>query len=190
MKGIEAYQLYLALKLHFTSDSYDYFKYGGKTRPVTQSKFDVRKDRYQFEKLARHPDPTGLLVSNFAVGDLRWIGDINIDHYTQWQKRTQSLSYLFQTEIEQLANDFNSHFIVHKNEHPRLIVLYGQGAISIETIVILDRLVRCFKYWNANISEKVVWPTLERRFRKYSPFLNVELDRYKQTLQTTILHNA
>lgn len=189
MTGLQAYQLYLALKLHFTSDSYDYFKYGGKVRPVQQSKFDVRKDRYQFEKLARHPDPVSLLVSNFIVGDLRWIGNINIDYYTQWQKRNQSLSYLFQTEVQQLATDFNSHFIVRKNEHPRLLVLYGQGAVSIETVVILNRIIRCFNYWNANISEKVVWPQLERRFRKYDPFLKVELDKYKQILQTTILHN-
>ena len=29
--GFAAFALYNALKLHFTSDSYDYFKYHGKT---------------------------------------------------------------------------------------------------------------------------------------------------------------
>ena len=30
----ETYQQYLALKLHFTTDSYDYIKYNGKTRVI------------------------------------------------------------------------------------------------------------------------------------------------------------
>lgn len=186
MTGLQAYQLYLSLKLHFTSDSYDYFKYGGKTRPVSQTKFDVRKDRYQFEKLARHPDPINLLVSNFIVEDLRWIGDINIGCYTDWQKRTQSLSYLFESEIKQLSNNFNDYFLVRDGQHPKILTMYGQGAFSIETMVILNEIIQCFDFWNRKISEKVIWPQLERKFRKYKPFLKVDVDKYKHLLYTTI----
>lgn len=188
MTGLQAYQLYLSLRLHFTSDSYDYFKYGGKTRQIAQSKFDVRKDRYQFEKLARHPDPINLLVSNFIVADLRWIGDINIGCYTDWQKRTQSLSYMFENEIKQLTGDFNSYFVVSNGQHPKILTMYGQGTISIETIVIINELIQCFDLWNRKIQEKVIWPTLERKFRKYRPFLKIDVDKYRHTLHTT-LHN-
>lgn len=188
MNALQAYQLYLAIRLHFTSDSYDYFKYGGKTRQVSQSKFDVRKDRYQFEKLARHPDPTNLLVSNFTVGDLRWIGDINIGCYTDWQKRTQSLTYLFESEIKQLEGDFNSYFTVRDGQHPKILNMYGQGTISIETLVIINEIIRCFDFWNSKIQEKVIWPTLERKFRKYRPFLKIDVDKFKQILQTALYH--
>ena len=40
MEPFEAYQKYLALKLHFDSESYDYFKYRGKTN-AKRDKFDV-----------------------------------------------------------------------------------------------------------------------------------------------------
>ena len=29
--GFDVYKVYLGVKLHFTTDSYDYIKYGGKT---------------------------------------------------------------------------------------------------------------------------------------------------------------
>ena len=50
--GFAAYALWNALKLHFTSDSYDYFKYNGKTN-VSKQTFSIRKDKYQFYKLSR-----------------------------------------------------------------------------------------------------------------------------------------
>ena len=39
--GFAAFALYNALKLHFTSKSYDYFKYNGKTN-VTKTTFTER----------------------------------------------------------------------------------------------------------------------------------------------------
>ena len=50
--GFAAYALWNALKLHFTSDSYDYFKYNGKTN-VSKSTFSTNKSKYQFYKLSR-----------------------------------------------------------------------------------------------------------------------------------------
>ncbi len=51
MNGFEVYKLYLAIKLHFTSDSYNYFTFNGKTRTTLQS-FEKRRDKYFFKKLA------------------------------------------------------------------------------------------------------------------------------------------
>ena len=57
--GFAAFALYNALKLHFTSESYDYFKYNGKTNVSPQS-FMTRKDKYQFYKLSRKYNPEEL----------------------------------------------------------------------------------------------------------------------------------
>ena len=45
MTGFEVYKLYLALKLHFTSETYDYFQYGGSAK-ASQKSFDQRKDKF------------------------------------------------------------------------------------------------------------------------------------------------
>ena len=44
--------MYLSLKLHFTTDSFDYFKYGNAAKASQQS-FDSRRDKFFFVKLSR-----------------------------------------------------------------------------------------------------------------------------------------
>ena len=50
--ALECYKTYLAMKQHFTKDSYDYLKYCGifKASPAA---FNKRKDRYFFERMSR-----------------------------------------------------------------------------------------------------------------------------------------
>ena len=49
MNGLEAYSTYLAVRNHFKTKNYDYFKYNGKIK-VNEDKFRTRRDHYQFEK--------------------------------------------------------------------------------------------------------------------------------------------
>ena len=51
MTDFEAYLQFLALKLHFTSDHYDYFKYNGKHNASLES-YDKRTDKRFFKRLA------------------------------------------------------------------------------------------------------------------------------------------
>ena len=43
--------MYLSLKLHFTTDTFDYFKYGNAAKASQQS-FDSRRDKFFFVKLS------------------------------------------------------------------------------------------------------------------------------------------
>jgi hypothetical protein len=49
--GFDVYKVYLGVKLHFTTKTYDYIKYGGKVNATLDS-FTKRKDRYFFHKLS------------------------------------------------------------------------------------------------------------------------------------------
>ena len=49
--GFDVYKTYLAVKLHFASDTYDYYKYDGKVNAKLDT-FTKRKDRYFFHKLS------------------------------------------------------------------------------------------------------------------------------------------
>ena len=76
--GFEAYALWNALKLHFTSDSYDYFKYNGKTN-VSKQSFTTNKSKYQFYKLSRKygiDELKQFYVANFIEGKGDWIGEL------------------------------------------------------------------------------------------------------------------
>ena len=52
MTGYEAFSIYNSLKLHFSQQSYNYFKYNGKSN-ITITSFENRKDKYHFYKLSR-----------------------------------------------------------------------------------------------------------------------------------------
>ena len=79
MTGYEAFGLYESLKLHFAKDSYDFFKYNGKTN-ISITAFENRKDKYHFYKLSRKysakEDLTAFIVANLIEKDGLWVGDL------------------------------------------------------------------------------------------------------------------
>ena len=196
MMPFDAYRCYLSMKNHFTKDKYDYHKYRGKSRATVQS-FYKRKDRFWFEKLARNKSDQEVIeffVSNFITctdpGKL-WIGEMIKDgegRYTEWKKRNQSLSYVFKEETESLFSDgnFDSMFAMDGTRHPQILKEYLRKNISIETLVILDKILGFRDNFDSHLKDPV-WETVSMRIKKYSPFLNIDVQRYKQILKQVVL---
>ena len=149
MKPYEAFQTYLALKQHFTNDSYDYFKYNGRVR-VNKESFDVRKDRFFFAKLAkkfhnRPEDLRGYLVANLLANSKAWIGVLvgvkAEEIYLEWKKKNQSLSYQIDSDVAEIADtleDCENMFVCINGQHPPLLSLYTQEDITLETLIAFD----------------------------------------------------
>ena len=195
MMPFDAYKQYLSLKNHFTKEKYDYHKYCGKSRATVQS-FYKRKDRFWFEKLARNKSDQEVVeffVSNFITctdPSKLWIGEMireGEDRYTDWKKRTQSLSYIFKEEVENIfdSKDIDKVF-VSKKGHPLILKSYLSGDTSIETMVILDKIFGFRQEFDKNIQDPV-WETVSLRMRKYSPFLHIDVFRYKKVLKNVVL---
>ena len=187
----DAYKQYLSLKNHFTKEKYDYHKYCGKSRATVQS-FYKRKDRFWFEKLARNKDDKEVVeffISNFITctdPSKLWIGELIREgevRYTSWKKRTQSMSYMFKGEIEELLSEKKlDDLFSSKSGHPIILKKYLGGDISIETMVILDRILEFRKNFDNDLQDPV-WETVSMRMKKYSPFLNIDVPRYKKILR-------
>lgn len=195
MAPFECYKTYLALKNHFNKDSYDYFTYNKKTRASLQS-FYKRKDRFWFEKLSRQRDEKEIedfFVSNFVScndPETLWIGEIikeGEDRYRNWQKKVQSLSYIFKQESQSFfeENKFDAAFSCTKG-HPPLLKKFLSGKISLETMVIYDRIFLFGKNFDKKLNDPV-WETVSRRIQKYSPFLHIDVFCYKRILKEVIL---
>jgi hypothetical protein len=197
MMPYDAYREYLALKNHFTKDNYDYFKYNKKVRATIQS-FYKRKDRMWFEKVSRQKsdqEVTDFFVANFVScpdPETLWIGEMIKEgegRYKNWQKKIQSLSYLFKEESEHLfeENKFEEVFNCSKG-HPVLLKRFLSGKISLETMVLYDKI---FAYSN-NFDKKLkdpVWETVSRRIKKYNPFLNTDVFHFRKILKQIILED-
>ena len=193
MVPFDTYKTYLALKNHFTKDSYDYHKYQGKSRASLQS-FYKRRDRFWFEKLSRQKDDKEIInffVSNFTScsdpGSL-WIGEMIKEgelRYTSWQKRIQSLTYLFKQESQEIfENGVETVFDCSKG-HPTLLKMFLSGQISLETLVIYDKIFLFGKNFDKKLKDPV-WETVSLKIKKYSPFLHIDLFHYKKILKEIV----
>ena len=195
MMPFDCYKIYLALKNHFTRDSYDYHKYGGKTRATVEA-FYKRKDRFWFEKFARSKNDKEVeefFVSNFIYSTdpgTMWIGEMIKEgegRYQEWQKKVQSLSYVFKEEINDLFDDMKIDDVFDcSNGHPPILKSYLAKKTSLETMVICDRILEYRKDWDKKLNDPV-WETVSRKIKKYSPFLNIDVPHYKKILKQTVL---
>ncbi len=196
MMPFETYKTYLAMKQHFTKDKYDYHKYCGRSR-ATLSAFHKRKDRYFFEKMSRaHPDKEieDYFVANFVSckdPETLWIGEIireGDDNFRQWQKKVQSLSYVFKEDATSLFEEQRMDDVFDcSSGHPPILKSYLGGFTSLETLVICDRILGYVKNFDKKLKDPV-WETVSRRIKKYTPFLNINVPRYKKVLKEVVIH--
>jgi hypothetical protein len=196
MIPFEVYRTYLSVRNHFTRDSYDFFKFGGKTK-VSSGAFDRRKDRYIFDKISkdfRDDEVPLLFVSNFVDKDKFWIGNVLSEEsrniYITWKKRIQSLSYGFKNDVELIAQemhdreiDFNSVFKIQDGQHPIILRLALANLISLESFLILNKILSFFPQFNRQIEETIIWPDFYKRCVKYEPFVKVDTTQFKFILK-------
>jgi hypothetical protein len=165
-EGYEAYKKYLGIKLHFSKDEYDFFKYNGETNAKFET-FIQRNDKYFFVKVARKygDNLVDYFVSNFVHNKSPYIKDMNNEAYLDRQKRIDGLTYYFERDIEQLMRkseqNFNKIFKVNNGQHPILVKTYLAKRVSLE----------------------IIWPTLNRKIKKYGPFLTYNKERMKLNLR-------
>lgn len=198
MMPVDAYRQYLALKNHFTKDSYDYHKYCGKSRATVQS-FYKRKDRFWFEKVARQKTDQEVIeffVANFVScpdPETLWIGEMikeGEERYTNWKKKVQSLSYVFKEESEELFSQSKVDEVFQCSKgHPLILKKFLSGKISLETMVIYNRIFLFGNDYDQKLQDPV-WQTVSRKIRKYNPFLNIDVQRYKSILKNVVLGDA
>jgi hypothetical protein len=193
----DVYKCYLSLKRHFVDNNYDYFKYCGKSRATIQS-FYKRKDRFWFEKLARQKSEQEVVeffVANFAScpdPETLWIGEMikeGEERYQTWQRKVQSLSYIFKEESQSLfdENKFDDVFNCTKG-HPPLLKKFLSGKVSLETMVLYDKIFDYSKNFNKKLQDPV-WETVSRRIKKYNPFLNIDVFKFRKILKNVILED-
>jgi hypothetical protein len=180
--SFNAYVKFLALRKHFTTDNYDYFKYNGKVRANYET-FMSRSDAYSFAKLAKKDDVQGLILSNLLINKNIWVRDL-LDsegeaRYMNWRKKIESLGYVFKSELAHLNDEYKRNFISVDGQHPYVMTLLLQKKISLETFTILTFMANIFSYWSEKIVDKHISFDIIDKSRKYKPFLEFDTNRFK-----------
>ena len=194
----ETYRTYLSMKSHFTNPKFDFFKNGGKSR-ATMTSFNKRKDKYWFEKTSRkYSDQQVLdfLLSNFVNADTPqnlWIGEIinsGERTYAEWMRRKQSMTYIFKEQSEKLLleSDLEKLFRCSKG-HPIILKKYLGGEVSLETLIILEKVFSFVKDFDKKLTDPV-WETVSLKIKKYIPFININVYNYKKILKEVISNGS
>jgi hypothetical protein len=189
--GLAVYMLYQSLRLHFISNSYDYFKYNGKTNTSKES-FLTNKNKYSFYKLSRKyslEECRSFFVANFLVSDSKWVGELLTEEaeeiYRTWQKRNQSLSYLFENQVSYLLDNYNPEELIKPRQgtFPILLSELASGKICIETMIILNDIMNFVPMWKKKIDDDIIWPTWQKKIEKYAPFIVYDKPKFKTKLK-------
>ena len=190
--GLAIYMLYQSLRLHFTSKSYDYFKYHGKTNTSKES-FLTNKNKYTFYKLSRKytvDEFKNFVVANFIVGDVKWAGDLLTEdaeeNYRKWQSRTQSLTYKFETDLTYLFDKYEAVDLISVKDNvdfPILLQEVMSNNICIETLLIMNDLMNFFPMWERKIEDDLFWPEWKRKCLKYTPFLEYDKMKFRTIIK-------
>jgi hypothetical protein len=185
-KSFDAYKEYLALKRHLYSDDYDYFKYSGKVK-TSFNKFQTRKDVYFFNKIASKQNYRDIILANLLKDKSIWVGDIissdGLEIYSDWKKRIDSLSYIFKSDLNKLDEDYKSNFLVINGQHPKLLTLYLQKQITLESFAILIHISKAYDYLMKEMVDKFLGCDIVKLSKKYKPFLEIEEKKFSNMIK-------
>tara|TARA_Y100000758_G_scaffold289566_1_gene242449 strand:+ start:246 stop:839 length:594 start_codon:yes stop_codon:yes gene_type:complete len=189
-EGYDAYCLYLAVNNHFHTDSYDYFKYAGKTS-VKLETFLKRKDKYHFAKLARkyHTELKDFYVANLYKQKyyVRNLLEQECDkNYKEFKKKKQKLTYIVTEDMRYLFDKYKHIDMcvgIKDGQHSNILREYLGGNITAETFIAVDKIFNIFKDYDSMISEAFIWPKERRRLDSLAPFLEIEHKKLQTILK-------
>ena len=74
---------------------------------------------------------------------------------------------------------FDDVFSVDSGQHPRLLRLLLSGKVSIQSVIIFDKILSFVNRWDKEIKETIIWPEKSFKIAKLKPFVNVNITKCK-----------
>ena len=127
---------------------------------------------------------------SYFLDDKSWVGDMVHDKgetYENYILKLKDLEEIFKKESIYLFSEENllSVFQCKGGSHPIILKKFLNGKISIETLVIYDRIFLFGNDFDKKLFDPV-WETVSLKIRKYKPFLNIDVFKYKKILREVI----
>ena len=196
MTGYEAYELFQALKRHFTQEKFDFFKYRGHIN-TSKEAFENRKDKWHFYKLSRKfgtkQELTDFLIANFLDNENIWVNNLLVEEadirYIEYKKVMQSLAYTFENDCISLFEDCKepNDLLVTKGDYPILLTKALRKEIHIQTLVLLNNILGFVPMWSKTITDTIRWPNYHMKMLKIASFLPQDSVRYKLILKKVLV---
>lgn len=118
-----------------------------------------------------------------------WIGEIIRNGetvYSNWLKKSQSLSYIFKEESQQMLSEYNLNELFDcSRQHPPILKKYLGNIICLETLVIYNKIFDYVNDFDKKMTDPV-WETVKLKIIKYESFLNIDVAKYKKIIKEIV----
>lgn len=173
MNAYDCYCEYVDIKVHFSNLKY---RYGKRKKPSVDA-FEKRSDKAFFHRLSKLPNAKDVILANVVsnINDT-WVGEITSGEaektYREWLSRIRSLKYTFKQDLTKLDNCYIKNFETDGNI-PKIMRLYIQRKISLETLTILSWISNSIPYWDKKVIDPL-YSVFSLKMKKYKLFLKYE----------------
>ena len=127
-----------------------------------------------------------------------WVGSMVGDKaervFNDWKKRRQSLKYSFREDMVSIRdymdkNDitFDNIFTCVDDQHPIILKLLIAEEISIESFIILDRVLNFIRHINHFLLDEYIWLEYNKKVKKYSPFVVTDRKEYLTVMKNVFV---
>lgn len=184
MTTTEAYKIYTALRLHFTTDNFDIRNGVPPRAPKSGVKTAFSKKLEQMMKRYNYNSETFIefLVSNFLSGQ-EWgaiFEPTGHEVYMEWKKIQERLTYEVAQDIDFLSMQVNTvdELWECSSDHPIILKAYCGKKSRLETLVILNKLYKFKEQVDNKLKGDPVWDATSRMIYKYSPFVHINKEKF------------
>lgn len=183
LSALRLKQLFVALRLHFTSD-YDYFRYNGKTN-IQEVKPNELAYKTLAARLVNEERAMKFILANFVKSFAEnsridsWIGNYKsreaFDAIYDYDDEFARVSYT----LTQLKNEHGIKNLLDK-ESNLIYKLYLRKKVSLVHLCVVYRALRLDRYWDW--SKDPLMNETGKFFQKLSPFLPTDDRKIREIL--------
>jgi hypothetical protein len=101
----------------------------------------------------------------------------------------ESITYRFKQDMQNVAESCNdvAKAWSTSGDHPEILRLYLGGELSVESLILSDRVLNFQDRWDSRITDTIIWPDVSRLMKKYAPFVKADNDTIKKTMRQVFI---
>jgi hypothetical protein len=181
LDGFEAFLIYIGIKNHFFSKSYDYWKYNRKCN-INLSSFEKRADKKFFyviaKKFKRKKYLEEYFIANFKINQKYHISNLideeSENRYRKHNKIVDSLLFTTKNNLSLIDKKKckENKYIINGN----ILKDVYTDVIALETLCFFDLFYKLFAYYDNNF-KNTLYEHNKLFLKKYSLYLNYTVNR-------------
>lgn len=185
MSALTAAKLFYAVRLHFNNKKYNAVKFKFKTGVSFVSDTELRTFHLLDKKYKK--EILQFYIPNLYENSCLWICDLLYDEchdvYIKHKRFQESLSYNFKNELQWLWSQDINTLIKIKKDLPVLMIYTLQKKISIDTLLMLESVLKFKDYWDKKLQDNIVWEDFSEKMIKYRAFMKIDVDKVKNIMK-------